>query len=193
MNLKKLYEKQAELDAEIEKQHPNQNGEDRESMDFLALYAELGELLNEWRGFKYWSDDRGPRILKKTPDMKTFDETEGRVADWIVTNPLLEEYADCLHAILTLGNRFGVADFEVPELLAQEYDTASIVAKFLDLFYFVGEIEAHPFESERQKWYRELIVNFVELGKMLSFTWEEVEAAYLQKNKANHDRQANGY
>ncbi|PAE14433.1 hypothetical protein CHH91_19570, partial [Virgibacillus sp. 7505] len=25
------------------------------------------------------------------------------------------------------------------------------------------------------------------------FSWEEIEAAYLSKNKINHERQANGY
>lgn len=35
---------------------------------------------------------------------------------------------------------------------------------------------------------------FVGLGeKHLGFTWNQIEQAYLDKNKINHERQANGY
>lgn len=35
--------------------------------------------------------------------------------------------------------------------------------------------------------------NFLSLGEMLGFTWEEIEQAYYDKNKINHQRQENGY
>jgi dimeric dUTPase (all-alpha-NTP-PPase superfamily) len=34
---------------------------------------------------------------------------------------------------------------------------------------------------------------FLGLGQMLGFTWEQIEAAYLQKNAINHERQESGY
>ena len=61
MNLQKLFAAQAELDKHIYEQHPVEDGEDRLAKKILALQVELGECANEWRGFKYWSDDREPR------------------------------------------------------------------------------------------------------------------------------------
>ncbi|WP_338088272.1 dUTP diphosphatase [Lysinibacillus composti] len=34
---------------------------------------------------------------------------------------------------------------------------------------------------------------FTVLGEQLGFTWEQVENAYLEKNKINHERQLSGY
>ena len=62
MNITKLFEAQAELDAHITEQHPVKDGEDRLANKVLALQVELGELANEWRGFKFWSSNDKPRI-----------------------------------------------------------------------------------------------------------------------------------
>ena len=61
MNLEKLFQMQKELDARILEEHPVQEGEDRLAKKILALLVELGELANEWRGCKYWSNDQEPR------------------------------------------------------------------------------------------------------------------------------------
>ncbi|MBM7607553.1 dimeric dUTPase (all-alpha-NTP-PPase superfamily) [Lysinibacillus composti] len=81
MNLTKLFEIQAGLDYHITKEHPEQNDENRLSKKVLALQVELGECANEWRGFKFWSNDQVAR-----------------------ENLLLEEYVDCLHFLLSIGN-----------------------------------------------------------------------------------------
>ena len=42
--------------------------------------------------------------------------------------------------------------------------------------------------------YHELFECFVGLGEIdLGFTWEQIETAYLDKNKINHERQENKY
>src|SRR5690606_34156375 len=61
MNLSKLFEIQRNLDDHIEREHPRQPGEERLAKKILALQVELGELANEWRGFKFWSKDQEPR------------------------------------------------------------------------------------------------------------------------------------
>lgn len=79
VNLKELYSLQAELDAEIAANH-NVTYESTHSRRLLALLVELGELANETRCFKYWSN--------KGPSPKEI---------------VMDEYADGLHFLLSLG------------------------------------------------------------------------------------------
>src|SRR5690625_2283374 len=60
MNLEELFKIQAELDKRIVEKHGLQN-EDLLDKKILALQVELGELANEWRGFKFWSEDQKAR------------------------------------------------------------------------------------------------------------------------------------
>ncbi|MFP7202962.1 dUTP diphosphatase, partial [Lysinibacillus halotolerans] len=39
----------------------------------------------------------------------------------------------------------------------------------------------------------ELFEDFYILGKMLGFTWDQIEQAYFEKNQINHQRQNHGY
>src|SRR5690554_4282011 len=104
MNLSKLFELQRQLDARIEKEHPRQDGEDRLAKKILALMVELGELANEWRGFKFWSEDQEPRT-ELWDDRLRFH------------NPLLEEYVDCLHFLLSIGLESEIGTFTCDELM----------------------------------------------------------------------------
>lgn len=80
MNLKPLFEMQQKLMDRIEEEHPKKPGEDRFGDKILALLVEIGELANETRCFKFWSN--------KTPSNR---------------GVILEEYVDGLHFILDLG------------------------------------------------------------------------------------------
>ncbi|SFA47847.1 dUTPase, partial [Parageobacillus thermantarcticus] len=128
MNIKKLFELQKQLDLRIEKEHPRKPGEDRLAKKILALMVELGELANEARFFKYWSHDQAPRTkieyicptCNGTGDENYdsyIDDLEGGYTHEVINcedcggtgtlgykNPLLEEYVDCLHFILSIGN-----------------------------------------------------------------------------------------
>lgn len=66
MNLQNLFELQKQLDEHIYEDHPVQDGEDRLAKKILALQVELGELANEWRGFKFWSNNRAIGSCKRT-------------------------------------------------------------------------------------------------------------------------------
>lgn len=60
MNLEKMFEMQKELDNRIIKEK-GLEGRDLLPGLILALQVELAECANEWRGFKFWSNDQQPR------------------------------------------------------------------------------------------------------------------------------------
>ena len=191
MNLNKLFKTQAELDKKIVEEKGLQ-GQDLLDKKILALQVELGELANEHRGFKFWSEDREPR----TGILIECEKCGGSGRDYYgycgnchggyvgKTNPLLEEYVDCLHFILSIGNdlEFVVSNTEV---MRQE----SITDALLDLFELVSTLSWN-IDSDN---YSVLLARFIELGEKLGFTWEQVVDAYYKKNEINHERQENGY
>src|SRR5690606_16674705 len=110
MNLEKLFQMQKELDARILAEHPIQEGENRLAKKILALLVELGELANEWRGFKFWSEDQVPRtrvLVNRTTDDIGFKY----IGPEHIKNPLLEEYVDCLHFLLSIGLESEIGTF----------------------------------------------------------------------------------
>ena len=205
MNLEKLFQMQKELDDRILAEHPIQEGEDRLAKKILALLVELGELAQEWRGFKFWSKDQEPRTGGECCcDDGYFDIHMGNgvveqgicpLCEGIgeLPNTLLEEYVDCLHFILSIG--LDITDPELIEL--REIDKAeTITEQFIMIFDAVGELYKIGFMNifEYEHWaYESLLIKFVDLGEMLGFTWEQIEKAYLEKNKINHERQESGY
>lgn len=194
MNLQKLFAAQAELDKHIYEQHPVEDGEDRLAKKILALQVELGECANEWRGFKYWSDDREPRteIPIDCPycygkGYMNHDEVFEGGEPWPCKrcdgsgvygykNPLLEEFVDCLHFILSIGLEFNIpviygTETKWGELTSDETD---ITQQFLLVFENANKL-VHP-----DDWIN-LFEEFYILGKMLGFTWEQIAQAYLQR------------
>lgn len=111
MNLKKLYELQKNLDDRIREQH-NLQGVSLLSKKTLALNVEVGELANETRCFKYWSD-------KKPAG----------------TEKILEEYVDCLHFILAIGIEKEYDDTFI-ELKGTDYD---ITEQFLTIYIDIND------------------------------------------------------
>ncbi|RJS60140.1 dUTP diphosphatase [Bacillus sp. PK3_68] len=130
MNLEKLVAMQQELDAHITKEKGLEETGNT-SWKTLALVTEIGELANNWRGFKKWSNDQEPRteedvtcsLCNGTGDLNyetVQEDAEGNgVHEYIdcpececggisdVRNPLLEEYADCLSFFLSIANEKG--------------------------------------------------------------------------------------
>ena len=203
MNLSKLFEMQRELDARIEREHPRKENEDRLAKKILALLVELGELCNCWRGFKFWSHDQKPR--RAVYEFCEYCEGRGelgfqREVCWyccgegcrIIKRPLLEEYVDCLHFILSIGLEIGFT--EEPTGIIREYD---VIHQFNKMFYMVGDF--YNFYIRYGKGcglydtFDDLFGYFLGLGEMLGFKWEEIEEAYLQKNQENFKRQEEGY
>ncbi|MED3747579.1 dUTP diphosphatase [Geobacillus stearothermophilus] len=182
MELRKLFEIQGELDSHIEKIHPRAEGEKRLEEKILALQTELGEIANEWRKFKFWSNDRKPR-----------------------TDQLIEEYVDGLHFVLSIGLeeseryeqlvpiRLGLPD----ELTSICYETT--IQQFNYLFFEIGRlydsVTLHEVavDTEVEEAYENIVRMFIGLGEKLGFTEKEIVEAYMRKNMINHERQKNGY
>ena len=199
MNLAKLFEMQKELDARILAEHPVQEGEDRLAKKILALLVELGELANEARFFKYWSYNQKPRteelgecpLCKGTGDLGTVWAENciecGGTGKVVVKNPLLEEFVDCLHFILSIG--LDIAEPDIVNLRDVDGEE-NIIEQFIEVFDRVRGLYFFEYDIFE---YESLLAQFIKLGEMLGFTWEQIEEAYMRKNAVNHHRQENGY
>ena len=188
MNLSKLFETQKKLDQRIVKEK-GLEGQDLLDNKILALQVELGELANEWRGFNFWSSRQEP----VTNDLRVADYKESGEAILETYNPLLEEYVDCLHFILSIGLELETTNI----VIDSDYTGADTTETFIFAFETVIEL-ANSIRDGNKSYiyqvYEELFNLFVGLGeKYLGFTWEEIEQAYFEKNEINHKRQEGGY
>ncbi len=183
---------QRKLDEHIEQEHPRQEGEDRLAKKILALQVELGELANEWRGFKFWSNDQKPRTKAYS------HHEEGHIHGGFYSvsrydrNPLLEEYVDCLHFILSIGLELGIT--EIYNLSTKK--DSDLIFMFMDvneLSIILMQYDIAGNETYKSIAYIDMFEKFLVLGEMLGFTWEQIEQAYFEKNKVNHQRQQEGY
>jgi dimeric dUTPase (all-alpha-NTP-PPase superfamily) len=201
INLQPLFEKQRQLDKYIVKTK-GLDGQDLLPNKILALQVELGELANEWRGFKHWSDNKNPVYTaqidcpvchgKGFKEAATFAYGCNRCGGtgYLVKHPLLEEYVDCLHFILSIGLELGVPEEYVVEFEGPfDPDEGDPVHQFMKLFS-LATVE-HPY-SHAGDWFP-LAEQFIALGEMLGLTWEEIEAAYHAKWEENIRRQQTGY
>lgn len=213
MNLQKLFEAQAELDAFIEQQHPTLPGENRLEKKVLALLVELGECANEWRGFKFWSNDQKPREKVEylcvqcegsglvseyyNPESEEYEKCidcngTGKIGE---SNPLLEEYVDVLHFSLSIGNDvFGeLSDENIKEILEDSRKTdeaSSVITTFIILNSCATVLAEYEFEYVD---YRNFMTILLNLGLLLGFTEEQIEEAYWKKYEINKQRQCDGY
>ena len=205
MNLQPLFETQRELDAKILLKK-GLSGQDLLDKKILALQVELGELANEWRGFKFWSENQEPNTLEII-ECQFCDEGSihnGKIetetciecgGEFIIErkNPLLEEYVDCLHFILSIGDDLGIT-YELVDI--RDYTEYTTTFVFSGLFFQISNLEEDLYNHREYKLesdYGMIFQVFLALGKKLGFTWEQIEESYFAKNKINHERQANGY
>lgn len=166
MNLTKLFETQRKFRERV-----NYQGSDRFEKLILALLVELGECANEWRGFKFWSKNQEPRTKVQDPHAYPI----------VNKNPLLEEYVDGLHFVLELGIELNQQPSKV-----QSFCYENVLKQFNGLYWAVNILET----KDEFDW---VLRKYLGLGEMLGFTWEEIEQAYYEKNKVNHQRQEEGY
>jgi len=201
MNLEKLFVMQRKLDDHILEEHPELKNQSNLDWKILALQVELGECANEWRGFKVWSTDQESRI----EELIECDECGGSGRSFTgycgnclggyvgVRNPLLEEYVDCLHFILSIGNELQFGNYP---LIGKTPKTKTFTHMFLityesiNNFYRTWQLGN---EELTEVEYTVIFGCFLTLGEMLGFTWEQIEQAYIQKNEVNHERQESGY
>jgi dimeric dUTPase (all-alpha-NTP-PPase superfamily) len=209
MNLKPLFDMQHILDQRIMDKHPELKGQDNIEWKVLALQVELGECANEWRGFKKWSNDQEPRTFKREKCPYCAEQGISVYSPprfeqhWCETcagytvidkNPLLEEYVDCLHFVLSIGLELAEEwvveeNYEVYRCVKDAWNVENTIEQFLvvnkELAYFSIDYDVIH--------YVELVSQFLGLGEMLGFTWEQTEQAYFKKNEVNHKRQDSGY
>lgn len=173
MELVKLFETQRVLRDRID-----YNRKDRFRKLVVATLVELGECLNEHRGFKFWSKDQQPRTKKARGPYVNLEDAE-------FYNPLLEEYVDGLHFILELGIELG---YEPPSLLP--HSTTSDVNKHaINLYFEISDLNYTRSHND----YVFVFRKYLALGEMLGFTEEQIIQAYFEKNAINHHRQEVGY
>lgn len=93
----------------------------------------------------------------------------------------LEEYIDCLHFILTIGleNNYTDITHQLPDC---KFDLTS---QFINLFVDINDFWVCSSKDN----YITLFTDFINLGKSLCFSLEEIEKAYLEKNYLNQSRQ----
>lgn len=215
MNLQKLFEAQAELDAYIEQQHPTQPNENRLEKKVLALLVELGECANEFRGFKFWSNDQEPRTKVEylcvqcegsgliseyhDPEPEEYEKCidcngTGKIGE---SNPLLEEYVDCLHFILSIGNDLGIgAEHEKIKKYVhfQKLSYCTVTDLFTSAFKEFSQLTtSKKLIREGDYVYVFGFVRFLNIGANIGFTEEQIEEAYWKKYEINKQRQRNGY
>lgn len=160
----------------------------------LALIVELGETANEWRAFKFWSEDRRPRYAEKNCDncngkgFTLMDNELGREYDDCEEcgNPLLEEYVDSLHFLVSIGLDLNVEQVEY-RVIENDKD---ITRQFIELTNMASLL---ILEGKKHQMWHNLFSAFIRLGGDLGFTWDEIYNAYFDKNKVNHQRQEEGY
>lgn len=156
-----LYNKQKELDANIASNH-HVSYQSTRNKRTLALLVELGEFANATRTFKYWSN-KGP-------------ESKERV---------LDEFADGLHFILSLGIDQG---YEM-DFLDVNDDENSLTDNLLESYRLVSNF----YSSQSKENYIEAFKSYLRALYKLGYSWEEAKEAYYLKLQENYNRQNNNY
>lgn len=162
MDWNQLFEMQKKLDSRIELEH-GLSKEDLFSKKVLALFVELGELANETRCFKFWSQ-------KPSSDKEV----------------VLEEYVDVLHFIMSVGIDKGNMFYPASTIQDSDDDATSI-------FHIVIDNVHQYKHTPTQEMYDQLFRSFLKLGVVLGFSEQAIQDAYFEKNEINHQRQEEGY
>lgn len=109
---------------------------------------------------------------------------------WSVKEPspredILEEYVDGIHFILSLGLD---ADYIVNEVKHLPYD-----GDLTDLFNQVYRAIDYYRDDRSKETYLTVFGLFLTLGEQLGFSAEDLQKAYIDKNKVNFQRQDEQY
>ena len=162
--LPSLLEKQQELDGYIMRERGLTHDETIEQRK-LAFVVELAELAQEWRGFKYWSDNQQP------------------------SDKMLEEYVDVLHFALSLHNYYkGDTQYAMSISLTLEEKEYASESKVLELFSEILQLNDNHYWREGT-----MLIVVVMLGNKLLLSGEDILKEYDRKYQINIERQNNGY
>ncbi len=133
----------------------------------VSFIVELCEFINEDRGFKFWSH-------KKASARKV----------------LLEEYADALHFIISLGLDL---EFDFKQVNIMQFKKHQQLDKWEQFLMLVHDFSLFT-RDYKQSIYQNLLEHFLTFGyEQMQFTGDEIEHAYLAKAEINHQRQKEHY
>ncbi|MFC5775145.1 dUTP diphosphatase [Ectobacillus antri] len=157
MKLQQFFEAQERLDNKVVEVH-NLKGQSLTANVTMALFVELGELANEIEFFKHWKKN------KRNNKDKQWDE-----------------WADCWHFLISLGNKYGHSD------KLEEINTNLIygVHEAFDTLYKTDFSRLHE--------YMRALRLLVTIGKSIGMTEEDMSQTYFTKNQTNYERLASGY
>jgi dimeric dUTPase (all-alpha-NTP-PPase superfamily) len=178
MNLPEIFKLQKALDNRILQGHGLKRTPFNETV--LAFIVELGECANEWRGFKYWSTRQNPN--KEGWYLDDY-------GDEVIRNPLLEEFVDKLHFLVSLGLTLKIDPAAVKVSDPKNWQAEDITQQYL---LIAGKANALFLYRCRVDW-EALFHMLMGLGDLLGFSQDEIFAAYKKKNAINHQRQAANY
>ncbi|MED3439250.1 dUTP diphosphatase [Bacillus subtilis] len=115
------------------------------------------------------------------------------------SNPLLTEFVDCLHFFLSIAINKGWEDAtSIPEEAFSEMrkngfegglSGVFLEMKWMLLNSYMTKDKRHKKTSFTVAWGLFLSIGTIGFG----FTLEQIEAAYMEKNAVNHQRQQEGY
>lgn len=129
-----------------------------------AYLVELGEMLNEWQGFKYWKSNK--KVSKKD---------------------LLIEFADCLHFALSIHNNYEAMQIFYTESYWENFFTRhnELIKARQDKLYsnIFNAFNITP----------SLLVDLLTLAYSMDISMDELERAYYYKYNINLERVNGGY
>ena len=147
MNIKKMLEAQKELD----KANMKKSGLNEYPLEMVqtAYRVELGELLQEWKQFKFWKINKGEIDREK----------------------MLEEWADCMHFALSLFIQEEIEE-DISEYCSY-LETYEIIERCFNLYFVLENTLAlglklgYTLEELEQAYWRKNKIN-----------WERIEGGY---------------
>ncbi len=158
--------KQEKIDEYIKiKNNINLNSDEILNKKIIALFTEISEFINELRCFKYWSKKK---------------ESE--------RNIILEEYIDCIHFLLSIGNniKFNWNDYKYNRIIDKNVDINKIAFfSYIELASFAKNINKINFTK-----FLDVFFCFIEKKQITS---KELYDAYMLKNQINYKRQTTYY
>ena len=202
--LPELLKKQAELDDYIMETKGLTHEETIESRK-LAFVVELAECMQEWRGFKYWSDNQTPNASVRVgclhcegSGLRGADEVRGEICGECIgtgnvsENPLLQEYVDALHFALSLHNycegNLGFVQYNMKVVDKQSAAEAELEDITRHLLFVIST------SNDDMMWLcGEGLLGVLLLGKALGLTSYDILREYDRKYRINIARQESGY
>ncbi|MDX8046656.1 dUTP diphosphatase [Gracilibacillus sp. S3-1-1] len=98
---------------------------------------------------------------------------------------IAEEYVDGIHFILSLGLDLGLNEYQPNN----QVDERELTALFHDVYHAISTLK----EEKTHHAYGQVFDTYLNLGKKLGFSANDIKEAYVDKNKINFERQDQGY